>query len=73
MLGPGTYQPAELPKGPASSLPVAVRQEAGGAEGPGPGAYDVAVGDSGAPAWAIASKVSSSGAAGVCMVKKAYY
>lgn len=69
---PGTYQTTELPKGPAYSLPVAGRQvaggrEAGGAERPGPGAYEVAAGDSGARAWTIRSKVSSSGAAGACL------
>lgn len=70
MPGPGTYQHAELPKGPAYSLPVAGRQVAGGqgagvAEGLGLGACEVAAGVSGAPAWTMASKVSSSGAADV--------
>lgn len=63
--GPGAYDPAELHKGPAYSLagrPAGIGQAGGGPgdDGPGPGAYDVAVAESAGPAWTMGAKVLAS-------------
>jgi hypothetical protein len=57
--GPGAYDPTELTKGPAYSLAgrTAAVGQAGGDDGPGPGAYDVAVAESAGPAWTMRAKV----------------
>lgn len=64
--GPGAYAQPDLPRGPAYSLtgwPVAGGQDGGG-KAPGPGAYDVGVAESGAPAWMMGAKVQESSMAG---------
>lgn len=73
MPGPGAYDCADMPRGPAYSLtgrrPVDQHSGGKGGVGPGPAAYDVAGPGATTPAWSMGVKVQVAGEAGESMVR----